>query len=66
MAAISESLLDTYTNSDALGLADLVKRGEVSGIITETGVGYRLREVDWNEGGDRHPPVALSHSRKGM
>ncbi|MDG4879377.1 amidase family protein [Mesorhizobium sp. WSM4935] len=30
MAAISESLLETYTASDALALAGLVKRGEVS------------------------------------
>ncbi|MDX8500103.1 amidase [Mesorhizobium sp. VK4C] len=30
MAVISESLLETYTSSDALALADLVKRGEVS------------------------------------
>jgi len=30
MAAISKSLLETYTQSDALALAGLVKRGEVS------------------------------------
>ncbi|RUW75375.1 amidase family protein, partial [Mesorhizobium sp. M2A.F.Ca.ET.067.02.1.1] len=30
MAAISKSLLETYAESDALALADLVKRGEVS------------------------------------
>src|SRR5690242_570512 len=30
MAAVSKSLLETYTQSDALALAGLVKRGEVS------------------------------------
>ncbi|MBN9549840.1 MAG: amidase, partial [Alphaproteobacteria bacterium] len=30
MAAVTDSLLKTYTQSDALALAGLVKRGEVS------------------------------------
>ncbi|HWK68553.1 MAG TPA: amidase [Rhizobiaceae bacterium] len=30
MSAVSESLLQTYAESDALGLADLVRRGQVS------------------------------------